>query len=864
MKPKQKQAAVPRAEAARPVPQALKNLSARRKWSFRVAALVGVPALLFAIVELALCLIGYGYSSSFFISNPVAGQNTLVENRQFSRRYFSKELMRPPRPLVFAPAKPRQTMRIFIFGESAAEGDPAPAFGFARILQVLLRDRYPDQNIEVINTAVTAINSHVIRPIARECADYSADVWVIYMGNNEVVGPFGSGTVFGAQTPSLPVIRAGIALKATRTGQLLDSALESRGQRGPRAWAGMEMFLKQQVRESDPRMATVYSHFESNLSDIIAYGVRSGAKVVVSTVGSNLRDCAPLASLHRTDLSPSDSAAWERLYQAGVALENEGKFTEAVGQYEKAAQLDGQFADLQFHLARCNLALNRPDEARRHFLLARDLDTLRFRADSHLNEIIRRLAGQWQGRGVRLADAEAALARESADGTPGAEWFYEHVHLTFPGNYLVARQMAEQVIQCIPNTNSGQVKVNDGSFLSLAECARRLGLTDWEQLQMAEEMQRRTSRPPFTNQLDHAADAERRKKAVSDLRNRDQTNFPSAVVIYEQALALADADWQLHDRFAGALLEHGDKTNAVEHWQKVVQLLPHRIQTYDLLGSALLEQARLNEAEVCYRPALTLDPDLVICCHRLGQVCLAQNRGEEALSELLRGVPTAQVGRTHNHLGLALLQLGKATEAEAAFRSAFLAEPDFVPARLNLGSALLAQGKIEEAIAGYQELIRTDPGNVPAHLALAKALGKQGRMIEATQHNQEAVRQQPEDFDARYALGSILIRQQRFAEAAEQFATAVRLRPTSFESRLNYGTILAGQGKTVEARAQFEEALRLNPNFVPAHLNLAIALAQQNQFDDAMSHLREVLRIEPGNAAARRLIQSLPTQTARP
>ena len=818
------------------------------------------------MLELALRLAGYGYSSSFFVRNPVAGQKTLVENRQFSRRYFSKELMRLPKPLAFAPAKRPQTVRLFVFGESAAEGDPAPPFGFARILQILLRERYPDRNIEVINTAVTAINSHVIRPIARECADYSGDVWVIYMGNNEVVGPFGSGTVFGAQAPSLPLIHANVALQTTRTGQLLEGAFESLSHRGtPRSWEGMEVFLKQQVRQNEPRMATVYSHFEKNLSDILTFGVRSGAKVVVSTVGSNLRDCAPLASLHRADLSPAKTAGWDSLYQAGVTLENEGKHAEAVRQYQRAAQLDDQFADLQFRLARCCAALDQREEARRHFLLARDLDALRFRADSRINEIIRRVAGQWQPRGVRLADAESVLARESAGGAPGAEWFYEHVHLTFPGNYLVARQMAEQVVQCVPHATPGLAGDVAKPFLSLEECARRLGLTDWDRLQMAEEMLRRTSRPPFTNQLDHATDAARREKIVSDLRGRDRTNFQSSAAIYQQALAHAAADWQLHDNFAGALLQHGDRTNAVEHWQWVTQLLPHRIQTYDLLGSVLLEQGRLSETEACYQQALRIDSDLVDGHIGLGRVWLAQNRGTEAVKEFRRAVRLQpQTGRTHNHLGLALLQLKKAAEAEAAFRAALRVEPDFVPARLNLGSALLAQGKPDEAIANYQELVRANPGNVPARLALAKALAKQGRMEEAIQQHSEAVRQQPEDFDARYALGSALIRQHRLVEAADHFATAIRLRPASFESRLNYGTILASAGKTAEARAQFEEALRLKPDFAPAHLNLAVALAEQNRLDDAINHLREVLRIEPGNASARRLIESMLAQKTRP
>ncbi len=67
---------------------------------------------------------------------------------------------------------------------------------------------------------MTAINSHVILPIARDCAAQNGDFWVIYMGNNEVVGPYGSGTVFGAQAANLALVRAGCGVQghAHRTG----------------------------------------------------------------------------------------------------------------------------------------------------------------------------------------------------------------------------------------------------------------------------------------------------------------------------------------------------------------------------------------------------------------------------------------------------------------------------------------------------------------------------------------------------------------------------------------------------------------------------------------------------------------------
>ena len=43
------------------------------------------------------------------------------------------------------------------------------------------------------------------------------------MGNNEMVGPFGAVTVFGAKAPPRWMVRLGLSLQTTRVGQLAAS-----------------------------------------------------------------------------------------------------------------------------------------------------------------------------------------------------------------------------------------------------------------------------------------------------------------------------------------------------------------------------------------------------------------------------------------------------------------------------------------------------------------------------------------------------------------------------------------------------------------------------------------------------------------
>jgi hypothetical protein len=86
-----------------------------------------------------------------------------------------------PHPVIFPVTKKAGTMRIFVLGESAAAGTPDPSFGFARILEVMLRQRHPGTNFEVINAAMRGINSHIVRRIAKECLQYQPDLLLVYM-----------------------------------------------------------------------------------------------------------------------------------------------------------------------------------------------------------------------------------------------------------------------------------------------------------------------------------------------------------------------------------------------------------------------------------------------------------------------------------------------------------------------------------------------------------------------------------------------------------------------------------------------------------------------------------------------------------
>ncbi|MCK6500481.1 MAG: hypothetical protein L6Q38_13490, partial [Nitrospira sp.] len=138
----------------------------RASLAVRLSVAVLAPILFLVLVELGLRLVGYGYPTSYFIpdSRPGSGDR-LFENPAFGRRFFPAGLLRVPPPTTLTRAKAPGTIRILVFGESAAMGDPKPSYGVARYLEVMLLERHPGVAFEVIPVAMTAINSHALLPM---------------------------------------------------------------------------------------------------------------------------------------------------------------------------------------------------------------------------------------------------------------------------------------------------------------------------------------------------------------------------------------------------------------------------------------------------------------------------------------------------------------------------------------------------------------------------------------------------------------------------------------------------------------------------------------------------------------------------
>lgn len=630
-----------------------------RSWKrgllFRLAPLLAL-AVSVLLLESALRIAGYGHSGEYLRLRDIGGKPHWVEDRNYFRAFFPPNLLPSVEPLA-VPADRGGAVRVVVLGESAALGTPEPAFGFSRILDRMLSHRHPDLAFEVVNVSATAINTHVLADLAPRLRALQPDLFVVYAGHNEVVGPFGPGTVFAPFLADLRLVKAAIFLGRTRTGQLVRDAWRRLAWMAhpPERWAGLRMFKERAIAPGAPCLRPVYRHFRRNLESIIASARSMGAGVILCTLGSRLRGFAPLASLEPQD--GSDEAAAE----SGRALDH-------------------------YLRARTLLSEGRAREAAGEFSLARDLDALRLRADSRLNASIRETAALSSGDGARLADAEAAFAAASPAGIPGRELFYEHVHPTFAGNHALARAVLAQADSLL--LSRGLIAaIPADEPLDEEACRRSLALTGWDRLGMAERIATLLDRPPFAGRPGSEEEAAPLASERDSLAHYARDVGAAEVTEeYRQAVETYPADPILRKSFGAWLQALGQAGDAARQLEAALRFHPHDARARQLLALALVDQGLLVAAAAQYRQALADDPWLPELRNGLGNLLARQGDARGAIGQYRLALQShPHLPEIHYNLGRAYADAERPAEAEAAYRKALNLDPGFKLAAQALG-----------------------------------------------------------------------------------------------------------------------------------------------------------------------------------
>lgn len=398
-----------------------------------------LPFLALALLEGALRLAGFGQTYPLFVPET---EGYLRVNRHVVRRFMVREEDTPNlwiRPVYFRPEKEPDTIRIFVQGGSSAEGYP---YGYgaspAGMLDQRLQRTFPDLDVEVVTTAMSAVNTYTLLDFQEEILEQRPDAVVIYAGHNEWVGLLGVGSGFTVGRRR-PVVRTFLAVKDWRIFQLVRRAVQGLVPEPPRRDGDRTLMATIVAEKRIPLGSPLYERgleqFRANLTDLLARYRRAGVPVFIGTLASNERDQPPFVSGHRPGISQADVDAWSRHFRAGLEALLAGDPETALEALDQALEIDDFPAEGHFRRGKALDALGRHEEARQAYLAAKDRDELRFRAPEDVQAILRQVAAEQEAHLVEVRQAFVDAAR---DGIIGHDLMLEHLHPNLDGYFVLA------------------------------------------------------------------------------------------------------------------------------------------------------------------------------------------------------------------------------------------------------------------------------------------------------------------------------------------------------------------------------------------------------------------------------------------
>jgi len=374
----------------------------KKETAFKILAL-SFPLILLLLLEAGLRIANYGENQGLFVEyskNP----RFLHLNNKVALRYFLQEKNAiTANTDLFLKDKPDGMVRIFVQGESTAEGAPYSYTGsFPRLMEYQLRTDMPSLDMEVINIAMTALSSYSLNDFVNEIIVQKPDAVIINVGQNEYYGALGVGST-NSIGESYLIGRLSILVKKTKTGQLISNFINSLI---PKPEGFNQQILMQRMVKSPeiPLGSKKYRagiiQFEKNLNATLKKYKKAGIKVFLTNPVTNLKGQRPFISAEEPD-----SLNARKYFDRAKELHAEGNFA----------------------------------EAKELFIKAKELDLLRFRAPEEINEITKKLAQQYDN--VIFVDIRKALENYTDDKTIGQETLTEHVHPNLTGYYLISEAL---------------------------------------------------------------------------------------------------------------------------------------------------------------------------------------------------------------------------------------------------------------------------------------------------------------------------------------------------------------------------------------------------------------------------------------
>jgi len=288
-----------------------------------------------------------------------------------------------------------------------------------------------------------------------------------------------------------------------------------------------------------------------------------------------------------------------------------------------------------------------------------------------------------------------------------------------------------------------------------------------------------------------------------------------------------------------------------------------RVEEHRNLGLAFYKTAMLDEAGREFRRVVDLRPADPQAHFYIGLVALRQGRWGDAVDALRLAAEKGggQPEVLHN-LGVALEQLGRLAEAEAAFAEAASRAKDDWRVMLGWGIVALKRGQGDVAVERLDRSRGLAPGGMPPsalwYWARSLAAVMAGREAEALPTAEEGLSRFPHNAPLRNNIAVLCERRGELERAEQLLAAALEEEPSLPQLSKNLGDLLYRSGRHEEAQVAYSRAVKLSPRLGDdVYFKLGNLAFRAKHPAEAAAAWKEALVLNPAHELARANLATL-------
>ena len=196
--------------------------------------------------------------------------------------------------------------------------------------------------------------------------------------------------------------------------------------------------------------------------------------------------------------------------------------------------------------------------------------------------------------------------------------------------------------------------------------------------------------------------------------------------------------------------------------------------------------------------------------------------------------------------GVNLMQIGKTSEAETAFKDVIQKHPEIAESHQLLGLIYAAREDFINAQECFKQAVRIEPNNAAYNSNYANTLQDTWKIEESIPFYQKAIELKPDFVDAHFNLGNSFRKLQRFPEALKCYEQAKRINPQYVKCYINTAVVYEAMKQIDRAIAEIFEALKFAPQSFELLSYLAVMYSIKKEYEPSMNYIRKAF--ETGQA----------------